>query len=52
MQDVAKKIVDFFAANFPNGIRDDFIDTNRVRKILSPSKMNCPPKNFSPSPTI
>lgn len=35
MQDVTKKIIEIIMANFPNGIRDDFIDTNKVRRIYS-----------------
>ena len=35
MQDVTKKIIEIITANFPNGIRDDFIDTNKVLRIYS-----------------
>lgn len=37
MQNVARRIVDIITANFPNGIRDDFIDTNKVLRIYSSS---------------
>ncbi|MBR1645653.1 MAG: hypothetical protein IJ685_02630 [Selenomonadaceae bacterium] len=35
MQNVPKKIIEIIMANFPNGIRDDFIDTNKVLRIYS-----------------
>ena len=35
MQDVEKKIVDIIKANFPNGLRDDFIDAGKVLRIYS-----------------
>ena len=35
MQDVTKKIIEIITANFPNGIRDDFIDTKKVLRIYS-----------------
>lgn len=33
MQDTVKRIINIIIANFPNGIRDDFIDTNKVLRI-------------------
>lgn len=33
MQDIIKKIIKIIVANFPNGVRDDFIDTNKVLRI-------------------
>ena len=44
MQDVTKKIIEIIAANFPNGIRDDFIDTNKVSRIYSAT---CPAEKIS-----
>ncbi len=35
MQDVVKNIVEIMRSNFPNGIRDDFIDTGKVSRIYS-----------------
>ena len=37
MRSVATRIVDIIRDNFPNGIRDDFIDTNKVLKMFSTS---------------
>ena len=37
MQDIMKKIIEIIRDNFSNGIRNDFIDTNKVRKIYSAS---------------
>jgi len=33
MEDKVKNVIEIIRGNFPNGIRDDFIDTNKVRKI-------------------
>lgn len=35
MPDVAKKIIEIVKENFPNGIRDDFIDTRKILRIYS-----------------
>lgn len=35
MSDFVKRIEGIMTANFPNGIRDDFIDTNKVLRIYS-----------------
>lgn len=35
MQDIVKNVVDIMRSNFPNGIRDDFIDTSKVSRIYS-----------------
>ena len=35
MSDVAKKIIEIIKENFPNGIRDDFIDTRKILRIYS-----------------
>lgn len=35
MQDITEKIIEIITANFPNGIRDDFIDTNKILRIYS-----------------
>lgn len=35
MQNVRERIIEIITANFPNGIRDDFIDTNKVLRIYS-----------------
>ena len=35
MQDIVKNVVDIMKSNFPNGIRDDFIDTSKVSRIYS-----------------
>lgn len=37
MQDIVKKIIEIIRDNFSNGVRNDFIDTNKVRKIYSAS---------------
>ena len=37
MQDIVKNVIDVIRNNFPNGIRDDFIDTNKVSRIYSAS---------------
>ncbi len=34
-EDAAKKVLEIIKEHFQNGIRDDFIDTNKVRKIYS-----------------
>lgn len=44
MQDITKKIIATIKNNFPNGIRDDFIDTNRAWRIYS---AECPDENIS-----
>ena len=36
-QDIVKKIIGIIRDNFSNGVRNDFIDTNKVRKIYSAS---------------
>lgn len=46
MQNVVTRIVDIIADNFPNGIRDDFIDTNKVLRLYS---ANYPEGNISRS---
>lgn len=46
MQNVVTRIVDIIADNFPNGIRDDFIDTNKVLRLYS---ANYPDGNISRS---
>lgn len=33
MQNIVKNVVEIVKENFPNGIRDDFIDTNKVLRI-------------------
>ena len=40
MQDNVKRITEIITANFPNGIRDDFIDTNKVLRIYSANYAN------------
>lgn len=35
MQDIVKNVVDIMRSNFPNGVRDDFIDTSKVSRIYS-----------------
>ena len=40
MQNAEKKIIDTIAGNFHNGIRDDFIDTNKILRLCSMSKSN------------
>ena len=35
MRNVEEKIVDIIKDNFPNGLRADFIDTNRILRIYS-----------------
>ena len=40
MQDNIKRITEIITANFPNGIRDDFIDTNKVLRIYSANYAN------------
>lgn len=35
MQNVTKKLIDIIKENFPNGVRDDYIDTNRILRIYS-----------------
>lgn len=35
MQDIVKKIIEIIRNNFSNGVRNDFIDINKVRKIYS-----------------
>ena len=42
MQDTVKRIIDIITSNFPNGIRDDFIDTNKVLRIYSANGANRP----------
>lgn len=37
MQDTVKEIIEIITVNFPNGIRDDFIDVNKVLRIYSAS---------------
>ena len=37
MQNSIKKIIEIIISNFPNGIRDDFIDTHKVMRIYSSS---------------
>jgi len=37
MLDTIKKVTEIIRNNFPNGIRDDFIDTNKVSRIYSAS---------------
>ena len=37
MQDIVKKIIEIIRDNFSNGVRNDFIDTNKIRKIYSVS---------------
>jgi hypothetical protein len=44
MKDVVNKIIKIIGDNFPNGIRDDFIDTNKILRIYSES---CESKNIS-----
>ena len=33
MQAVIERVIKIITANFPNGIRDDFIDLNKILKI-------------------
>ena len=40
MQDTVKRIIEIITANFSNGIRDDFIDTNKVLRIYSANYAN------------
>jgi len=40
MQDIIKRIIKIIVANFPNGIRDDFIDTSKVLRIYSTDYAN------------
>ena len=35
MQDTVKKIIEIITADFPNGLRDDFIDTNKILRIYA-----------------
>ena len=35
MKDGEEKIIEIIKSNFPNGLRDDFIDTNKVLRIYS-----------------
>lgn len=49
MQDVEKKIVEIIKANFPNGIRDDFIDAGKVLRIYS---ANYPDEKISQAAVI
>ncbi|MBQ6296990.1 MAG: hypothetical protein IJK81_04770 [Selenomonadaceae bacterium] len=44
MQDKVNNVIEIIKNNFPNGIRDDFIDTNRVCKIYS---ANYPDENIT-----
>jgi|GEM_PF-6588205 len=44
MEDKVKNVIEIIRGNFPNGIRDDFIDTNKVRKIYS---ANYPDENIT-----
>ncbi len=37
MLDTMKNVIEIIKENFPNGIRDDFIDTNKVSRIYSAS---------------
>lgn len=37
MEDKVKNVIEIIRGNFQNGIRDDFIDTNKIRKIYSAS---------------
>lgn len=45
MHDNIKKVLEIIAENFPNGIREDFIDMNRVAKIYSETHAG---ENISP----
>lgn len=44
MRDGAEKIIEIIKSNFPNGLRDDFIDTNKVLRLYS---ANSPKVKFS-----
>ncbi len=46
MKDGVEKIVEIIRCNFPNGLRDDFIDTNKVLRIYS---ANSPKEKISRS---
>lgn len=35
MQNATKKIIDIIRENFPNGVRDDYIDINRILRIYA-----------------
>ncbi len=49
MKDVAKKIMAIITANFPNGIRDDFIDITKVLRIYA---ANYADENISRDPVV
>lgn len=44
MQNIIEKIIGIINCNFPNGVRDDFIDANRIFRIYS---TECADKNIS-----
>ena len=40
MQDITETIIEIIKNNFPNGIRTDFIDINKVMRIYLSSRVS------------
>ena len=49
MQNVAERIAEIVRDNFPNGIRDDFIDANKILRIYAAKYAD---ENLSPSTVV